>query len=290
MATPREIRRRIKSVKNISQITRAMQMVAASKMRRAQHHVLATRPYADRISAMIGDLASVAGWAELERQFPLLAKRPIRRTEVILVTPDKGLAGAMNTNVIRKAVQFMDGRPEGVQNIDVVAVGRKGRDLVARYGRNLTAEFTQLGDNATLESIRPVAQVAMSDFTSEKVDAVFLVYTRFINTLRQQPEVRQLLPVQAPEGSGEIIGYEFEPSPEAVLEALLPRFVEVQIYQALLENIASFYSAQMVAMQAATDNANELVTDLTLSFNRVRQAQITREVSEVAAGGAAIGA
>ncbi|CCF83226.1 F0F1 ATP synthase subunit gamma [Nitrolancea hollandica] len=290
MATPREIRRRIKSVKNISQITRAMQMVAASKMRRAQHHVLATRPYADRISAMIGDLASVAGWAELERQFPLLAKRPIRRTEVILVTPDKGLAGAMNTNVIRKAVQFMDGRPEGVQNIDVVAVGRKGRDFVARYGRNLTAEFTQLGDNASLESIRPVAQVAMSDFTSEKVDAVFLVYTRFINTLRQQPEVRQLLPVQAPEGSGEIIGYEFEPSPEAVLEALLPRFVEVQIYQALLENIASFYSAQMVAMQAATDNANELVTDLTLSFNRVRQAQITREVSEVAAGGAAIGA
>ncbi len=290
MATPREIRRRIKSVKNISQITRAMQMVAASKMRRAQHHVLATRPYADRLSAMIGDLASVAGWSELERQFPLLAKRPVRRTQVILVTPDKGLAGAMNTNVIRKAVEFMDGRPEGGQNIDVVAVGRKGRDFVARYGRNLTAEFTQLGDSSTLESIRPVARVAMSDFTSEKVDAVYLVYTRFINTLRQQPEVRQLLPVQAPEGSGEIIGYEFEPSPEAVLEALLPRFVEVQIYQALLENIASFYSAQMVAMQAATDNANELVTDLTLSFNRVRQAQITREVSEVAAGGAAIGA
>lgn len=290
MATPREIRRRIKSVKNISQITRAMQMVAASKMRRAQHHVLATRPYAERLTAMIGDLASIGAWAELERQYPLLAKRPVRRTQVILITPDKGLAGAMNTNVIRRAVQFMDGRPEGVQNIDVVAVGRKGRDFLARYGRNLTAEFTQLGDNSTLESIRPVAQVAMSDFTSEKVDAVYLVYTRFINTLHQQPEVRQLLPVQAPEGTGEIIGYEFEPSPEAVLKALLPRFVEVQIYQALLESIASEHSARMVAMQAATDNANELVTDLTLSFNRVRQAQITREVSEVAAGGAAIGA
>ncbi len=290
MATPREIRRRIKSVKNISQITRAMQMVAASKMRRAQHHVLATRPYAERLTAMIGDLASIGVWSELERQFPLLAKRPVRRTQVILITPDKGLAGAMNTNVIRRAVQFMDGRPEGVANIDVVAVGRKGRDFLARYGRNLSAEFTQFGDNSTLESIRPVAQVAMSDFTSEKVDAVYIVYTRFINTLRQQPEVRQLLPVQAPEGSGEIIGYEFEPSPEGVLEALLPRFVEVQIYQALLESIASEHSARMVAMQAATDNANELVTDLTLSFNRVRQAQITREVSEVAAGGAAIGA
>ena len=290
MPTPREIRRRIRSVKNIAQITRAMQMVAASKMRRAQQHVLATRPYSDRITAMIGDLASIAVWSELERQFPLLAKRPIRRLELILITPDKGLAGAMNTNVIRRAVKFMEERPEGPENIDVVAVGRKGRDFLARYGRNLTAEFTQLGDVSTLESIRSVAQVAMSDFTSEKVDAVYIVYTRFINTLRQQPEVRQILPVQAPEGTGEIVGYEFEPSPEAVLKALLPRFVEVQTYQALLENIASFYSAQMVAMQSATDNANELVSDLTLSFNRVRQAQITREVSEVAAGGAAIGA
>jgi F-type H+-transporting ATPase subunit gamma len=288
--TPREIRRRIRSVRNISQITRAMEMVAASRMRRAQQHVLATRPYAERIGAMIGDLASVSGWSELERQFPLLAKRAVKRSEIILITPDKGLAGAMNTNVIRRAIRFIEERPEGPTSVDLVAIGRKGRDFLTRYGRPLTAEFAQFGDDPTLESIRPVAQIAMSDFTSGKVDAVYVVYTRFINTLRQQPEVNQILPVQAPAGSGETSSYTFEPSPEAVLEALLPRFVEVQIYQALLESIASELSARMVAMRTATENANELVTDLTLSYNRVRQAQITREVSEVAAGGAALGA
>lgn len=289
MPTPREIRRRIRSVRNTAQITRAMEMVAASKMRRAQQHVLATRPYAERISAMIGDLAAM-GDAEEQARYPLLAKRPIQRSQIILITSDRGLAGAFNTNVIRRAIQFMtDERPESLENIDVVTIGRKGRDFLTRYGRPLVASFTDVGDYPTLESIRPVVRIATDDFVAGKVDAVYAVYTRFINTLRQVPEVLQVLPIEAPPGTDEVTDYIFEPSPEAVLEALLPRFVEVQIYQALLESIASEQSARMVAMRNATDNARELVSELTLTYNKARQAQITREVTEIAAGAAALG-
>ncbi|ACZ38857.1 F0F1 ATP synthase subunit gamma [Sphaerobacter thermophilus] len=289
MPTPREIRRRIRSVRNTAQITRAMEMVAASKMRRAQQHVLATRPYAERIRAMIGDLAAM-GDAEEQARYPLLAKRPIQRSQIILITSDRGLAGAFNTNVIRRAIQFMtDERPESLENIDVVTIGRKGRDFLTRYGRPLVASFTDVGDYPTLESIRPVVRIATDDFVAGKVDAVYVVYTRFINTLRQVPEVLQVLPIEAPPGTDEVTDYIFEPSPEAVLEALLPRFVEVQIYQALLESIASEQSARMVAMRNATDNARELVSELTLTYNKARQAQITREVTEIAAGAAALG-
>ncbi len=275
----------------MSQVTRAMEMVAASKMRRAQAHVVATRPYAERIRAMIGDLAGLsAAVTGGDERFPLLEQRPIRRSEIILITSDRGLAGALNTNVIRRAMRLMtEERPEGSQNVDLVAVGRKGRDFFTRYGRPLAAEFTNIGDRPALADIRPIVQIAIEDFTSGKVDAVFVVYTRFINTLRQQPEVLQVLPIQAPAETGEVTEYIFEPSPAAVLEALLPRSVEVQIYQALLESIASEQSARMVAMRNATDNARDIVRDLTLTYNKVRQAQITREVSEIAAGAAALG-
>ena len=287
MATPREIRRRIRSVRNISQITRAMEMVAASKMRRAQQQVVATRPYAERIRALIGDLAAVG--VDEQSQFPLLIQRPVQRSLVILITADKGLAGSLNTNIIRKSLRFMTiDRPEGVENVDVLAVGRRGRDFYTRYGKRLLADFPQKGDQPSIESIRPMVQIAISEFINGNVDAVYVAYTKFINTLRQTPEVQQILPIQTPEGTGDITNYIFEPSPAAVLEALLPRFVEVQIYQALLEAIASEHSSRMVAMRNATDNARDLVRDLTLSYNRVRQAQITREVSEIAAGAAAL--
>lgn|SRR5690606_20818406 len=230
------------------------------------------------------------GDAEEQARYPLLAKRPIQRSQIILITSDRGLAGAFNTNVIRRAIQFMtDERPESLENIDVVTIGRKGRDFLTRYGRPLVASFTDVGDYPTLESIRPVVRIATDDFVAGKVDAVYVVYTRFINTLRQVPEVLQVLPIEAPPGTDEVTDYIFEPSPEAVLEALLPRFVEVQIYQALLESIASEQSARMVAMRNATDNARELVSELTLTYNKARQAQITREVTEIAAGAAALG-
>ncbi len=287
MATPREIKRRIRSVGNTAQITRAMEMVAASKMRRAQQHVVATRPYAERIRAMVGDLASVG--VEEQSRFPLLVQRPIQRSEIILITSDKGLAGAFNANVIRRALRFMTNeRPEGAENVDMIAIGRKGRDFYTRFGKNLVADFPQTGEQPSMDLVRAIVKVAIDDFVSERVDAVYVANTKFINTLRQTAEIQQVLPIQAPEGSGDITDYIFEPSPAAVLEALLPRFVEVQIFQALLESIASEHSSRMVAMRNATDNARDLVKELTLTYNKVRQSQITREVSEIAAGAAAL--
>jgi F-type H+-transporting ATPase subunit gamma len=289
--TPREIRRRIRSIKNTAQITRAMEMVAASKMRRAQQAVLAARPYADRIRAMLGDLAALTSPAKEVRAFPLLQRRPVKRIQLILVTSDRGLAGALNTNVIRRAVDFMTReRSEPIEHFDIVAIGRKGRDFLVRYGWPMIAEFTRITDRPSVEAIRPIVELATQDFISGRVDAVFVVYTHFINTLRQEPRVFQLLPIEPPEESGAISDYIFEPDPATVLEALLPRFLEMQLYRILLEASASEHSARMVAMRNATQNALDLVAELTLTYNKARQAQITREVSEIAAGANALGA
>jgi F-type H+-transporting ATPase subunit gamma len=289
--TPREIRRRIRSIKNTAQITRAMEMVAASKMRRAQQAVLAARPYADRIRAMLGDLAAMTSPAEEVRAFPVLQRRPVKRIQLILVTSDRGLAGALNTNVIRRAVDFMTReRSEPIEHFDIVAIGRKGRDFLVRYGWPMIAEFTRITDRPSVEAIRPIVELATQDFISGRVDAVFVVYTHFINTLRQEPRVFQLLPIEPPEESGAISDYIFEPDPATVLEALLPRFLEMQLYRILLEASASEHSARMVAMRNATQNALDLVAELTLTYNKARQAQITREVSEIAAGANALGA
>jgi F-type H+-transporting ATPase subunit gamma len=286
--TPREIRRRIRSVRNTSQITRAMEMVAASKMRRAQQQVTASRPYSDRLRLMIGDLAAITVSDEERAVFPLLERRPIRRSQVILITADRGLAGAFNSNLIRRGLMFMRERPEGFENIDVIAVGRKGRDYMTRLRQPLIAEFTQMPDRLSLDDVRPIIQVASADFVEQKIDAVYIVYTQFVNTLRQHPEVRQILPIEPQEETGEVRDYIFEPDPAVVLEALLPRYIEVQIYQAMLESIASEHSARMVAMRNATDNAKEILTDLELTYNKARQAQITAEVAEIATGAVAL--
>jgi F-type H+-transporting ATPase subunit gamma len=282
MPSTREIRRRIRSVKNVSQITRAMEMVSAAKMRRAQQRVLASRPYSERLRSVIGDLASLRVDPSDLQSFPLLTQREIRRTAVVLITPDKGLTGPMNSNLIRRASRYI--LSEADVPVEVIAAGKKGRDFMVRTRQDVVAEFTGLGDNATLDDVRPIVEVAIEDFVSGKVDAVHLVFSRFVNTLVQRPEVLQILPIQRPEGAGTYTDYIFEPDPATVLGGLLPRFVEIQVYQALLESIASEHSARMVAMRSATDNANELVSDLTLSLNKARQAQITREVSEIATG------
>jgi F-type H+-transporting ATPase subunit gamma len=286
VASFREIRGRIRSVKNISQITRAMEMVAASRMRRAIARVTATRPYTERISTVIANLAGVAGQAEGEERFPLLDQRPINKVAIILITPDKGLCGALNSNIIRRASRYM--LNEAGVPVEVITVGKKGRDFMVRYRRDVVAEFTAIGDYPTLDQIAPIAQVAVDDFISGKVDAVYLVYTRFINTLSQRAELQQLLPVQAPEGGEAATDFIFEPSPGAVLNALLPRYVDQLVYRAILESIASEQSARMVAMRNATDNARDLVSELTLSLNKARQARITSEVSEISAGAAAL--
>lgn len=283
----REIRGRIRSVRNISQITRAMEMVSASKMRRAQQRVVATRPYTERISAVIGNLAGLASTGDADDNFPLLDQRPIQRAAVILVTPDKGLCGSLNSNVIRRATRYI--LNEAGVPVEVITVGKKGRDFMVRYRRDVVAEFTAIGDYPTIDQIAPIAQVAVDDFVSGKVDAVFLIYTRFISTLNQRPEMQQLLPVKPPEDVAPMNDVIFEPSPAGVLNALLPRYVDQQVYRAILESIASEHSARMVAMRNATDNARELVSELTLSYNKARQAQITREVSEISAGANALG-
>lgn len=287
MANAREIRRRIRSVRNMSQITRAMEMVSAAKMRRAQQRVLASRAYSERLEAVIGDLASLSLDSEQLKAFPLLEQRTVKKAGLILITPDRGLTGALNSNVIRRGARYITA--EAGVPVEVLAVGKKGCDFMVRTRQEVAAEFIGLGDKVTLEETRPIADVATQDFVSGKVDSVTIVFADFVNTLVQKPEARQILPIVKPQESGTYTDYIFEPSPEAVLAALLPRYIEVQIYQAMLESIASEHSARMVAMRAATDNAKELVTDLTLHYNKARQAQITREVSEIAAGANALG-
>lgn len=270
----------------MSQITRAMEMVAASKMRRAEQRVVATRPYSEKIASVIASLSGAAHAGE-ETSFPLLDQRPVQRAAVVLVTPDRGLCGALNSNIIRRASRYI--LDEAGVPVSVIAVGKKGRDFMVRHGTNVVAEFTALGDYPTLDQVAAIAQVAVDDFVAGRVDTVQLVYTRFINTLSQRPELQQLLPVDPPTEGGAPVGdFIFEPSPEGVLNSLLPRYVDQQVYRAILENVASFYSAQMVAMRNATDNARDLVSELTLEMNKARQAQITRELSEISAGANAL--
>lgn len=266
----------------MSQITRAMEMVSAAKMRKAQQRVLASRPYADRLRAVIADLSAATADPEVLQQYPLLAEREIAGAAVILITPDRGLTGALNTNIIRRASRYI--LAEAGVPVEVIAAGKKGRDFMVRTNQNVVAAFTGLGDTLTLEDMRGIAEVASEDFLSGKVDAVYVVFAEFVNTLTQRPVVRRILPIERPEEAGQYSDYIFEPSPEEVLQQLLPRYAEVQLYQAFLESVASEHSARMVAMKNASENAKDLVAGLTLERNKARQSRITQEVSEIAAG------
>ncbi len=291
MPSLRDIRRRIQSVKNTAQITRAMQMVAASRMRRAQEAVEHSRPFSEKIREVLADLsyATPAGEGALH---PLLERREVRNADLVLMSSDRGLAGGFNANVIRLGSRFI--LDEAGAPVSVLSVGRKGRDYMVRYGRNVTADFSELGDQPQLDDVTPIARTVIDRFTSGEVDAVYLVYTEYVNTITQTPRRVQLLPIEPPsaedqeEARSRGVDYIYEPDPRQLLQALLPRYVEVQIYQALLESKASEHSARMVAMRNATDNANEIVGDLSLTYNKARQATITREIIEIAGGAAAL--
>jgi len=296
MPSTREIRRRIRSVKNTAQITKAMQMVASSKMRRAQERVQQSRPYADQLRGLVSRLARVTG-EDVGGEIALLKERPVRRIGFVVITPDGGLCGALPSNINRKAATtaLEEQRRFAEQGerptVDYVAVGRKARDFVLRSQLHLIAEFTNYGDKPSLLDASAIAQVAVEAFLNAEVDVVYLVFPKFINTVSQLPTSVQLLPVQPPaeqEGESKTIEYIYEPDAASIYEALLPRYVNVQVYQALLETIASFYSAQMVAMKNATDNANDLIQDLTLTYNKARQASITTEILEVVSGAEAL--
>ncbi len=290
MPSLRDLRTRIRSVKNISQITRAMQMVAASRMRRAQESVEASRPFSEKIHQVLAGVGDAAPMGEGPLH-PLLERREIRNIDLILITSDRGLAGGFNSNALRLASNFVV--KDASSPVSVITMGRKGRDYMVRYGRNVIADFSELGDTPDLDAVTPVARLVNDRFTSGETDAVYLVYTEYISTLNQTPRLEQLLPIEPPTEEEEREAqrgpdYIYEPSPVLLLQALLPRYVEVRLYQALLESKASEHSSRMVAMRNATDAANDIVDDLSLTYNKARQAAITREIIEIASGAAAL--
>src|SRR6202158_4780280 len=268
MPSLRDIRRRIRSIRNTAKITKAMELVAASRLRRAQMRVTAARPYADAIRALVAELGAQAPTSG-EALHPLLMQREVRSVGVLLVTPDRGLAGALNTNIIRRGTELIleNERSEG-RTVQVVTVGRKGQDFLARRGRTLLGTFTGMVASVHYDDVIPIARIIMDSYVNGSIDRAMLVYPRFISTLSQRPAGVQLLPIEAPgtrrEQGARRLDYIFEPDPQTILEQLLPRYIEVLIYQAMLETAASFFSAQMVAMGNATDNAKDLVERLCL--------------------------
>jgi len=286
LATAREIRRRIRSVTSIGQVTRAMQAVAASKMRKAQERDMASRPYAERAWEILTYLASERAGSR-QVLHPLLERRELRTVGMILITPDRGLCGGLPTAVIREALQFIDRQPAHVR---IIAVGRKGHDFMMRHGGDVCAEFASIPDQPPLTEITPIARLAIDDFLNGTFDQLHLVYARFVNTMVQRPVVRQLLPIQpaVSERDGYAVEYLIEPDPTAVLGEVLEGFTVLQIYQAILDAQASEHSARMVAMRAATENAEYLAQDLTLTYNRVRQEAITTELLDIAGGAEAL--
>ena len=291
MPSTRLIRRRIRSVKNITQLTKAMELVAASRMRRAQQNVLSSRPFSQKVLEIIGDIAALQEDIDYRTLSPLLEQREIQNVGMVLVTTDKGLAGSLNTNSIRRAVRFIN-EETGGKPVKLVTVGRKGRDFMIRVGREIVAEFSDLPAAPSLLDTLPISRVVVDDYINGKLDAVYLLYSNFVNTLTQRPTIVKLLPIEpalvenqdnaARNESGGKIDFIFEPNAATVLRKLLPRYVEVEIYQAILENIASEQSSRMVAMRNASDKGKELVGDLTLSYNKLRQSNITTEILEIA--------
>ena len=282
MPSQREIRRRIGSAKNIKQITRAMQFVAASKLRRAQESTLAARPYRHTLDEVIADLAAVLSGGD----HPLLAERDLAGEHnrlIVIITSDRGLAGALNTNTIRFIAREITEHPG---DLKVATVGRKGRDAMRRARVPIAAHFEGFGDRPTFAEVLPLARLVTDDFVAGTYDHVDVVYSRFVSTLVQRPVMEQLLPVVPSDDTVGIPGHQFlfEPSPAVFLRSLLPRYVATRLFQAVLESKASEESSRMVAMKNATENAQELIEDLTLSYNKVRQANITREMVEIASG------
>lgn len=298
MASAREVRNRIRSVKNIGQITRALEAVSASRVRKAQARVQASRAFAEKAWEILLNVQNAAtGGAALH---PLLTQREnVQNTMIILITSDRGLKGAFNTNIIRVARRFQQRLDTPVQ---YVTIGRKGRDALIRIRQNVVAEFSNPSD-ITLAQISPIVRLAVDSFLSGEVDEVFLAYTDFVNTLTQKPRVSRLLPLIPYETDDQAMAefikdvpaitsgsadYEYEPGAEAILEEIVPRFTMLQLYQAILESQASEHSAQMVAMRNASDNAAGLVEDLTLVYNKARQAAITSEILDIVGGAEAL--
>jgi F-type H+-transporting ATPase subunit gamma len=287
MPGTKEIRVKIRSVQNTRKITKAMEMVAASKMRKAQDRMRTARPYGEKIR----NVAAHISHSNPEYRHPFLVERDtVKRVGIIVITTDKGLCGALNTNVLRLMLaQYKQWQAEG-EEIEVCCIGGKGLGFMQRLGANIASQVTGLGDRPHIERLIGALKVMLDGYVTDRFDRLLLFYTRFINTMKQEPVMEQLLPVTgerlgAPEGSWDYI---YEPEAKAVLEQVLTRYIEAIIYQAVAENMASEQSARMVAMKAASDNAGTLIDELTLIYNKNRQAAITKELSEIVGGAAAV--
>ena len=296
MSSTRDIRRRIKSINNTQQITRAMQMVAAAKMRKAQEVALKTRAYARRALDLLSNLSE-----KTKRDLhPLLVKNEGKKVLLVLVTTDKGLCGGLNTNILNEAMKFFRTQKAENREVDLLCVGKKSRDFMQRHGFKIIAEFLDFGDKFNLLDMTAVAQIPLKEYIQKNYHKVYLLYTDFLSTINQKPRLRQLLPIEKSElmkleelgkNVEKAIGekektyeYIFEPSTEGLLEILLPRLCQMQIFQAMLESNASEHSARTVAMKNATDAAGDIIGDLRLTFNQARQAAITKEIAEISAG------
>ena len=283
----RDIVRRIDSIRNTQKITKAMQVVAATRLKKAQAAVKATRPYSEKMLEVLQTAAERA----TEYKHPFLVRREGKRAVMILVTTDKGLCGAINVNNIRAATRYMNEHHTEGQRY--VTIGRKGRDFLLRYRREVIAEVSGVSDRPTVAEVLPAITVALEEYTKGNTDAVILCYSKWVSTMKQEPVVHVLIPAEIPareagKGDGPRADYIYEPDPESVLDGLLPRYVETQVFQAVLENKASEYSAKMIAMQNATDAAGDLIDSLTLYANKVRQAGITTELMEIVSGAEAM--
>jgi F-type H+-transporting ATPase subunit gamma len=281
-----DIRRRIRSVKNMQQITKAMKMVSAAKLRRAQERAIASRPYNEMMGRILSNVAAAAAGNDEVANLPLLQVRDEKRVQVIVVTSDTGLAGGFNSNLLKIAHKFVDEhRASG--DLQIEAVGRKGRDYFRKRGYQISAEHIGVVDKPTIEKAREIATKMIDLYSKAEADAVYVIVNEFKSVMAPNLVTRKILPVELPETKAASVDYIYEQPPQDLLAVLLPRYVEMSIYRAMLESISAYHAARMTAMDAASSNAGDVISDLTLYLNRVRQASITREIIEIVSGAAA---
>jgi F-type H+-transporting ATPase subunit gamma len=281
-----DIRRRIRSVKNMQQITKAMKMVSAAKLRRAQERALASRPYSNIMGRVLANIALATAGSDEVADLPLLQVREEKRVQLIVVSSDTGLAGAFNSNLLRAAQRFIDERDR--TGLRIETIGRKGRDYFKRRNFALSGEHIGIVEKPNIENAREIAHKMIDLYSKAEIDAVYLVVNEFKSVMAPHLVTRKILPVELPEGGGEQIDYIYEQPPRELLSVLLPRYVEVSIYRAMLESLSAYHAARMTAMDAASSNAGDVIQSLTLNLNRVRQASITREIIEIVSGAAAL--
>lgn len=286
MAVGKEIRNQIGSIKSTQKITSAMEMVAASKMRKAQERMKATRPYAEKMRQAIGHIAK----SNKDYVHPFMKEREVKRVGYIVVSSDRGLCGGLNTNLFKLLVREMRAWKEKGVETDLCAIGQKGASFFRSYGGNVVAALTHIGDSPSAEKLIGNVKVMLDAFEEGRIDRLYVIYNEFVNTMTQKPLAEQLLPL--PEGNDEEIGHQwdyiYEPDSRPILDGLLPRYIESQVYQGVVENLACEQAARMIAMKSATDNAGDIINELQLAYNKARQAAITQEISEIVSGAASV--